>query len=198
MTHEWSDFEGEVLDMARFIRGVQSVPYANSTPSDVCRDLTRIDKAISTVLQVLVPLDLCHKDGQDLATEPYNWPVVQSLQTFRYHALPPEPANSDPTFPTALIRQLTELRDAARLAAKLERPKRGNSSRIAERTYRIHMVGKNFVLDYRAKFGEMPPMSSTGREVALLQRALEAAGLEQVDASDVLRRSIEQCKRDWT
>ena len=192
MARKWTDFEAEVLESARFICTVQSIDYADSTPAVLFKELSKIDKGVTKLLQVLLPLDLCHRTNQDLEVKPFNWPLVQSLQAFG----PWPPARSAlanaPDYPTALIESLIELRDLARMAMQVEKPGRGNSSRRSERTHRIDMVSKNFVRLYRGQFNKMPPISKSGRVVDLVRRALEVAGVEGADAAEVLRSGVER------
>jgi hypothetical protein len=198
MARKWPDFEAEVLESARLIRRTQSVKYAKSTPAVVYKELRKIDIGVTKLLQVLLPLDLCHRTNQDLEVEPFNWPLVQSLQAFG----PCPPARSalvnDPDYPTALIESLVELRDRASRAMQAEKPGRGNSSRRSERTHRIEMVSKNFVRLYRGQFNMMPPVSKSGRVVDLIQRALEVAGVEDADAAEVLRSGVERARSSLT
>jgi hypothetical protein len=198
MARKWTEFEAEVLESARLIRTAQSVKYAESTPAVLFNELSRIDKGVTKLLRVLQPLDLCHRTNQDLEVEPFNWPLIQSLQAFG----PWPPARSalanDPAYPTALIESLVELRDRASRAMQAEKPPRGNSSRRSERTHRIDMVSKNFVRLYRGQFNKMPPISKSGREVDLIQRALEVAGVEDADAAEVLRSGVKRARSALT
>lgn len=175
---QWNAFERRVMEMAQTIRQAQAVKYADATPTDVARDLVAIDKALTTALQVLAGLALEHQPGQDLEIHPFNWPTVQALQQ----------QDADPV---QAIRSIRALRDAARKAAAVERPGRGNSADRREPSKRAASVGKNLVRFHRETFGELPPISKTGRVVDLLGEALTAAGLSEFDPADVLRRAVE-------
>lgn len=192
MARKWTDFEKEVLESARFIRTVQSVDFADSTPAVLFKELSKIDKGVTKLLQVLLPLKLCHRMNQNLEVEPFNWPLVQSLQTFGPWPQASSAQADVPGYPTALIESLIELRDTARRASRVEKPGRGNSKRRNERTHRIDIVSKNFVRLYRGRFNKMPPISKSGRVVDLVQRALETAGVEGADAAEVLRSGVER------
>jgi hypothetical protein len=198
MAGKWPEFEAGVLASARVIRQGQSVKYADSTPAVVYKELRKIDKGVTKLLQVLQPLNLCHRTNQDLEVEPFNWPLVLSLQAFA----PWPPARSvlanGPDYPTALIESLVELRDTARRAMQAEKPGRGNSSRRTERTHRIDAVSKNFVRLYRSQFNKMPPISKSGQVVDLMQRALEEAGVEDADAAEVLRSGVKRARSALT
>lgn len=194
----WSEFERHVMDVARNLRELQSAEYADATPADVARDLDLIDKALSTALQTLAGLNLKHEEGQDIMTRPYNHPVVGAL----WHGRDFPPRTSiDPSaqgetimYPNGAIEVMEELRDAARRAASIFRPKRGNSVERLEPTRRASWVGKNFVRLYRQYIGGWPPKSKTGPAVELLGRALVEAGVPDHDPADVLRRAIKEAQ----
>lgn len=198
MARKWTDFEAEVLESARLICTVQSVKYAKSTPAVLFKELSKIDKGVTKLLQVLLSLDLCHRTNQDLMVEPFNWPLVQLLQTFGPCPSSRSALANAPDYPTTLIESLIELRDAARMAMQAEKPPRGNSSRRSERTHRIDMVSKNFVRLYRGQFNKLPPISKSGRVIDLVRRALEVAGVEGADAAEVLRSGVERVRSALT
>ncbi len=175
---KWDAFERDVMETAGTIQRAQAVKYADATPADVARNLDAMDKALTTALQVLGGLDLEHEQGQDLEARPYNWPTAQALQQ----------QDADPA---QAIRAIRALRDAARKAAAVERPGRGNSADRRELSKRAASVGKNLVCLHRQTFGGWPPVSKTGRVVNLLGEALTAAGLSEFDPADVLRRAVE-------
>lgn len=191
-------FERRCLDMAEAIRHCTSGPFDLQTPTQLALDLHRIDKALTVALQILVPLHLRHKVGQDLEVEPFNWPLVTELSGGRMTAEilrgkgPPAHDFVQPSYPTKLIDDMIELRDAARHACKAVAPKRGNSSKRTARTALIDEVARNFVFHYRAHFGNLPPISQTGWAVDLLAAMLKLAGVAEADAAVARRRGVER------
>jgi hypothetical protein len=195
MADSWSDFEQAILEMADAIRRAQSVEYAKSTPTQVYADLVKLDKGMTQALQVLAELDLAHYEGQDLEVAPFNWPAVQAIQSGRF-ARQPDETDAETTYPSQLIRDLTELRDAARSAQAMFKPGRGNSGQRDEQVMRADWVGKSFVRLHRDRFGRVPPMSETGQAVDLLAKALERVEISPDRAAELapglMRRSIEK------
>ena len=199
MNADWKEFEREIFESSQGLGRFQTMPFADSTPSDIRAGLELIDKSITTALQLLRSLDLVHRDKQDLETQPYNWPVAQALQHSRGYlewertkGATPDPELADPTYPSKLLADMAQLRDVARRAADSIKVTRGNSGRRTARAARILEVGNHVVFSYRSKFGTMPPISKTGRVVDLMEAALHAAGIEDVDAAVVLRSAIER------
>ena len=191
-------FQETIFSIADATKVFGSVKFASMTPKQITASLGRIDKALTSALQVLLPLQLQYREGQDLETEPFNWPIVQelsgsriTLEIMRRRGVP-EASFEVPTYPTKLINDLIEMRDAARHAADTTKPSRGNSAKRNPRPARIDVMGRNFVFQYRAWFGYMPPITKTGWVVELLAAALDRAGVTGADAADVLRRAIER------
>lgn len=195
-TDQWDAFEREVMEMAGAIRQAQTVKYADALPADVARDLDVIDKALTTALQVLGRLDMEHESSQDLISRPYNHPVVMALWHGQavdrsIHGKPIDFARpGSDRYPTDVIDAMRGMRDAARRAADMTRPKRGNSSDRQESSRRASWVGRNFVRLHWQTFGEWPPISKTGRVVDLLGKALETAGAPDSEPDGVLRRAV--------
>lgn len=186
-------FATEVIEMVDALKRSVAVDYGQSTPSDVVADLEKIDRALTGTLQVLLPLSLRHRDGQDLETEPFNWPLVTALQMGRWtNEIMRSKVVDVPAYPTGVIDELIAMRDAARSVVARMKPKRGNSSSRNARTALIDAVAKNFVFRYRRRFCQMPPITRTGWVVDLLSEALALAGVDDVDAADALRRAIEK------
>ncbi|KMR21773.1 hypothetical protein, partial [Staphylococcus aureus] len=73
------------LSEVRVSAVLRKIKYHDTTPAKLHRQLAEIDKALTKALQVLGSLDLKHRPGQDLETEPFNWPVVQELATGRWN-----------------------------------------------------------------------------------------------------------------
>jgi hypothetical protein len=196
MAGDWSEFKHSILAMARETAAFRSLKYAANSPTRVYADLVKLEKGMTRALEVLDKLDLAHHEGQDLELDPFNWPAVQAIQCGRYVLQPGETeTDADATYPSRQIRDLTELRDAAKLAKAMFKVHRGNSGQRSEQAVRADWVGKNFVRRHREHFGRAPPMSNTGDEVDLLAEALECAGIPH-DAAiglapDVMRRNIE-------
>ncbi len=191
-------FVERVRQLADALRVIESVPYAQATPSGLYSQLQRIDFALTKALQALRSLDLRHREGQDVAAEPFNWPLVQALQQ-RLIATEITRQQGHPAadfmsaaFPTELIDEMESLRDVARSEAAYLKPKRGNSAGRSARAAAVAKLGKNFVLQYRIWFRELPPISKSGWVVDVMNEALCRAGLEGADAADVLRRAIEK------
>lgn len=190
---EWEAFEQEILGIAAVFSELREDIFDHTPPKTVADDLKALDDALTIALQTINPLQLEHQERQDITATPFNWPVTQALSTARRamnarHGI----TEQDPTtYPTELIKNLRELRDAARLAYELERPGRGNSARRNSSSARMSDLAKNFVFKFRSRFGYMPPMSKSGRDVELLQRMFEKAGEASNDAAEQLRRAIE-------
>lgn len=187
-----------MLELGQIWKRLSTVPYVNSLPADIYSNLARLDKRLTSLMQTLLPLRLTHSDNQDIELQPFNWPLVQriaaermSIEILRCEGLP-ESGAVEATYPSRLISELQDFRHAVRLAMKSVKPKRGNDPTRSVKTQRIDEVATNFVLRYRAQFGHMPPISKTGWIVELLSRVLNAAGIDDVDASDVLRRYVER------
>jgi hypothetical protein len=198
LTDRERQFVERVHQLADALRVIDAVPYAQATPSDLYSQLQRIDVALTKALQELRSLDLRHREGQDVAAEPFNWPLVQALQQRLiateitrqqgHHA-----ANfMSAAFPTELIDEMESLRDVARSESAYLKPKPGNSAGRSARAAALAKLGKNFVFQYRIWFGELPPISKSGWVVDVMSEALCRAGLEGADAADVLRRAIER------
>lgn len=175
-----------------------SYKFAYVSPKEIHSDLEKIHKALTTALQVLLPMELSHVAGQDLEESPFNWPLVNELvdaritaEIRRIRGLPPKDFER-PCYPTQLLSDMVELRNAARIAAEKCKPGKGNSERRTARTSLAHDVGKNFVFRFRTRFGHMPPITKVGWVVDLLQEALELAGVHGVDASQVLRGAVQR------
>ena len=194
MNADWKEFEREILESSQVLGRSHSVPFADSTPSKIRADLKLIDKSITTALQLLLSLDLVHRDKQDLETQPYNWPVAQDLQVWRglldgerIKGIGPDPQSDDATYPSKLLGDMARLRDVARRAAESIKVPPGNSSRRTAREARILEVGNHVVFSFRSKFGTMPPISKAGRIVDLMDAALRAAGIEDVTHQSVIK-----------
>ena len=187
-----------MLELGQIWKRQSAIPFAYSLPADTYSDLARLDRRLTSLMQTLLHLKLTHSDKQDIESQPFNWPLVKaiaaermSIEFFRCDGLPESDA-VEATYPSRLISELQDFRDAVRLAKKSVKPKRGNDPTRSVKTQRIAEVAKNFVFRYRAQFGHMPPISKTGWVVELLSRVLNAAGIDDVDASDVLRRYVER------
>lgn len=183
-------------DLLRFHR----VPYADRTPSDAADAVRTVRRIASDALTALQKLNLAHTEGQDIETTPFNWPVVQALQTGAFVGrvkrgrAGPEAAPAD-AYPTEVLHALAELRDAADEALRLEAPGRGNApTRTAEQAL-IDAAGKSFVLRYRQAFGRFPPLSAADPAVDALEQFLEQLHVPDRDAVGVLRRAVEKQKR---
>lgn len=187
-----------MLEFGQFWKRLSAIPFAHSLPAGTYLDLARLDKRLTSLLQTLLPLQLMHREEQDLESQPYNWPLAQRIaieriliEGLRCGGLP-EPDAVENTYPTRLISELQDFRDAVRQAMKTAKPNRGNDPARSVKTQRISAVARNFVTRYKSQFGRMPPISKTGWVVELLSRVLNAAGIDDVDASDVLRRYVER------
>lgn len=195
-TDQIAQFRAEMLELARLLIVDFSLEGADATPADLCKDLRKLDTSLTRMLQTLQGLRLEHKPGQDIESEPYNWKLAQTLDHWgsmaRFEARRKDAEPLEPAYPTALVRQLEELRNTVRIALKFEKPQKGNAAHRTVQAARREKVGKNFVFRYRCRFREMPPMSKTGWEVELLQEMLRQVGADGVDAADVLRRAIER------
>jgi len=191
-------FVEQVHQIADAINAVRSVEYADATPSDLYSQLQRIDAALTKALQELLSLDVRHREGQDLASEPFNWPLVQALQQRRITTEimrqkgHPAAGFMSAAYPTELIDEMKSLRDDARSEAAYLKPKQGNSANRNARAAARAKLGKNFVHQYKIWFGRLPAISKTGWVVDEMREALCRAGLEGADADDVLRRAIEK------
>jgi hypothetical protein len=198
MPNETEAFKQFILRIADAIRAGNSIDYGFVSQAELNRQLIQIDHALTRCLQVLISLDLAHRDGQDLETEPFNFPLVSELagartsaEIFRRHG-PPDKDFERSCYPTVLLREMVELRDAARAAAIGTKPQRGNATKRTQISAITQEVGMNFVFQFRSRFGHMPPISKTGWIVDLLAEALRISGAPGIDAADVLRRSIER------
>lgn len=193
ISFEWEDFEQEILGVAATFSQLRGDPFDHTPPKIVADDLKALDDALTVALQRIGPLQLEHQEGQDITANPFNWPLVQALSTARgvinaHHGITEQ---APAVYPTDLIKGLRELRDAARLARESERPGRGNSARRNPSSARMAELAKNFVFKFRNRFGYMPPMSKSGREVELLRRMFEVAGEASNDVAEQLRQAIE-------
>ncbi|MNZ98310.1 hypothetical protein D3C78_1175880 [compost metagenome] len=191
---KWEDFEQEILGVAAIFSQLRAAPFAHTPPKIIADELKTLDDALTVALQAIGPLQLEHHEGQDITATPFNWPVVQALSTARgvMNDLRGITGQDPADYPTDLIKGLRELRDAARDARERERPGRGNSARRNQSSARMADLAKNFVFKFRSRFGYMPPMSKSGREVELLRRMFEAAGEFSNDVAEQLRKAIEQ------
>lgn len=194
----WEEFAAQMLNMAGATAMSRKLRYHDTTPAKLHRQLDEIDKALTRALQLLISLNLKHREGQDLETEPFNWPVVQELAAGRVtHELlvrrvaPPD-LHEIPAYPTQLLTDLEQLRDVARECARRRKPGRGQSTERLVDSRDAARLGRNFVFRFRATYGEMPPMSSSGPVVDLLQRMLDVAGLDAHDAARLLQTAIER------
>jgi hypothetical protein len=187
-----------VYHMADAIKTIESLKYASATPSELHSQLKRVDVALTKALQVLLSLDLRHAERQDLASEPFNWPLVKALQQRKIATEimrlggHPEPDFISAAYPPELIDEMQSLRDVARSEAAFLKPKRGNSASRSARAAALSKLGKNFVFEYRLWFRRMPRISKTGWAVDVLTQVLLRAGFEDADAADVLRRAVEK------
>lgn len=191
---EWLVFEHEILDVAATFAELKKDAFDHAPPKNVIRDLRILDKALTVTLQAIAPLQLEHQEGQDIITSPFNWPTVVELSHARVsmNAKRDKLIDEIPTYPSGLISGLRELRDAARFSIALMKPRPGNSGRRNSSSARMADLAKNFVFRFRCRFGYMPPMSKTGREVELLQTMFEIAGEVSTDAAEQLRQAIEK------
>ena len=198
LTDRKTQFVESVYQLADAFKVLGSVQYADATPSDLHCQLQRIDVALTKALQELLSLDVRHRERQDLASEPFNWPLVQALQRrqiateirqLKGHLAPDF---LPPAYPTELIDEMESLRDAARSEAAYLKPKPGNSASRNARAAALAKLGKKFVFQYKIWFRRMPPISKSGWVVDVMREALLRAGLEDADAADVLRRAIEK------
>ena len=190
---EWEIFSKEMLALATAFHKVQTIPYADKTPTQVHAELERINSALTIALQTLLELDLIHEDGQDLEKKPFNYPLAAALGHGRAIT-----SNADGThkqeisaYPTSTIQAIIELRDAARNYAPLIKSKRGNSSQRKTSSMQAAALARNFVFNYRARFSCMPPISKTGRVVELLNQMLIVCGNTHHDAAVLLKSSIQ-------
>lgn len=196
----WDEFERQMLTQASVTATSRKVKYHDTTPARLHRQLAAMDKALTKALQVLLSLDLKHRPGQDLETDPFNWPVVQELATGRWiHELSVRKVSSSEyqevdAYPTQFLTDLEQLRDVARRCAEQCKPRRGQSTERSADSRDAARLARNFVFSFRANYGEMPPMSSSGPVVDLLQKLLDVAGLCRYDAARLLQTAIERDK----
>lgn len=197
-TERQRGFEEDLQWLAKTLKTLRAVKYADATPSTVASELKRIRKATTVLLQTLVSLDLEHDDGQGLQAKPFNWPTVQALQQgfalSRTQSGRPTDAEPSSTYPTVVIAAIKDLRNAAEAALEVESLGRGNSSRRTSEQALIDDLGKNFVWAHHRHFGSFPSLSKSGPIVDRLQVLLYDFGLS-VDAAGVLRRAIERAER---
>ena len=190
---KWEDFVQEILGMASVFAELRGDSFDLTPPKKIATDLQKIDKSLTTALQKLLALQLEHREGQNIITQPFNWPVVQALDYARLisHTSEKHLITEIRHYPSALIKELRELRDLARLALKLEKPNRGNSPGRDQSAARKSRLAKNFVFRFRSRFGFMPPITKTGRVIELLKEMFEAAGETSVQIDYHLRKAIE-------
>lgn len=191
---KWVAFEQTILEIATTFGELRKDRFDHTPPKNVAVDLKALDRALTVALQVIGPLQLEYQEGQDISAIPFNWPVVLALSAahgvMNVHSGITE--HGPATYPTDLIKGLRELRDAARLALDQEKPRRGNSERRNPSSARMADLAKNFVFTFRSRFGYMPAVSKSGREVELLRKMFERAGEVSNDAAEQLRRAIEK------
>ncbi|KFX81220.1 hypothetical protein KR99_24805 [Ralstonia solanacearum] len=78
---QWGDFENLMLEFARIEAEIKKFDqYDYTPPKQIVTDLDAIDKALTCALQILKPMRLEHRDGQDISKTPFNWPVVNALK----------------------------------------------------------------------------------------------------------------------
>jgi hypothetical protein len=193
----WRPLEEYARSLVAAYKTIRQDRYHRTPPAHLHRDLRRVERAVQSLLQTLIPLELEHREGQDLMVEPFNWPVVQALagsrttlEILRRKGLP-EASFEVATYPTKLVADLRELREAAHHAAHEVKPRRGQSRDRNPDARDAANIARNLVFYYRATLGVMPPMSSTGRLVALLDDTLSDIGLDGFDAARLLRTAIE-------
>ena len=194
------NFECWILKISIGTKGFRSIKYGAATPKDVARDLKSIDRGLTLALQTLLALNLQHEHGQELGAFPYNFPVASLLRmTLLWNLVqkykgPQIERDIDLNYPTKLIDELVELRDAARLAFQSHRPSRGNDAKRTDRSARISKIGSDLVLHYRATFGYRAPISKTGWLVDLADKALQAAGVVGADPAEMIRTAVNNDK----
>ncbi len=192
-----AEFERQIFEIAEIFAGCKKYEGDFRPPHAIINDLKIVDKALTAALQKLVSLKLKHQEGQDISKFPFNWPVVQSLSHARLANIvlrgDPIPEHI-PTYPTELIQEIRELRDAARKAIQLEKPKRGNSALRNPTSARQAGLAKNFVFCFRCCFCYMPPISKSGWVVDLLSLMFQKAGEESNDVAVQLRCAIKNDK----
>ena len=200
LTDRQKQFVERIQQLADSIKTIDSLEYSDATPAALYSQLRRIDVALTKALQELHSLDLRHRERQDLASHPFNWPLVQALQRrqlveelSRYEGHP-RPDFISPAYPTELISEMESLRDAARSEAAHVKPGLGNSAGRKARAAARAKLGESFVLQYKRLFGRLPPNSKAGWVVDVMSEALCRAALDGVDAAGVLRRAIETHK----
>ena len=181
-------FEQMILSMAAWYGHIQDAPHSDATPAELSDKLNAIDKCLTRALQELSPLNLEHVEGQDLHGSPYNWKLAQLISAGLPLFVDGELSRHDPAYPTGPIQQIRSLRDAAREAIKQVKPVRGNAYSRSASTARKKVVAMNFVFSYQLHFERLPPSTSTGWEVELMEKAFEAAGADPCGAAHWLRR----------
>lgn len=194
----WGELQAFMRNVAEAYKALRQDRYHMRTRTHLHQDLRRVERAVQSLLQALIPLELEHREGQDVEVEPFNWPLKQALagsrttlEILRRKGLP-EAGFEDVTYPTKLVADLRELREAARHAAREVKPSRGQSRDRNPDARDAANIAGDLVFRYRATFGVMPPISSTGRLVDLLDDTLSAIGLADFEAARVLRAAIER------
>lgn len=79
----WRGLQGGLRHLVEAYKAVRQDRYHLSTPKQLHGDLRRVERAVQSLLQTLIPLELEHWQGQDLESEPFNWPLVQALVSSR-------------------------------------------------------------------------------------------------------------------
>jgi hypothetical protein len=191
---EWNRFECEILELGTTFGALKREDRRDfTTPKVIAKDLNSLEIALTVVLQSLVPLQLEHQEGQDAIGIPYNWPLALVLSHNRsvLHSRRGKVEKASPGYPTEIIKDLRELRDVVRYSIEVEKPKRGNDPRRTPASARKATLAKNFVFQFRGRFGYMPPISKTGRVVDLLDKMFTAADEDSNDAAQQLRTAIQ-------
>jgi hypothetical protein len=106
-------------------------------------------------------------------------------------------------YPGNLIKPIEELKNIAAHAAKIAKPKRGNSSTINAIRIRTVELTRNFILSYKICFKSFPPQTSTTSKITsvfeVYEIFLEAAGVfdlkKHKDTGSFYIKSIKQYKK---
>lgn len=204
----WTRLKRDLKEFAPVALRLHGLLYAGRTPSDVADGLEQVRRVADAALKKLQRLNLAHTADQDIESEPFNWPLAQSLalgfalRRVRLGTV----GDAEPVagYPTEVLEALESLRDAAAEALMRERPQRGNATRRTTQQAQIAEAGAVFVGFYRRIFGAMPPKSDTGPAVDAMYDFLDmlqltpgyGGGQTIPDPARVLRTAVERAQRD--
>lgn len=188
-----SEFEKAVMRLATLLKRLEATETSEGTPAALTKKLEKISKASADLVRALK--DCSHASGQNLETNPFDFRLVQELQSGRAISRAkqrrPEP-NDGEQYPTQLIENIKELQRAADESIHLIKPKRGNSTDRTKAQKLKATFGKNFIHLYLQHFDcQYPNVSPTGWIIDVYEKGLSVLELGANDPVAALRDAVQ-------